>query len=235
VLTFGEIQTLNEIMESQTPAEILAWATSHFGPKLAFASSFGAEDMVLLDLLLEADPEARVFLLDTGRLHQETYDVVEAARKRYGRAFELLTPRTEVLEALLRDQGPNGFYASKEARLACCHVRKVEPLNRALASADAWITGQRRSQSSTRSHLRFAERDMEHGGILKLNPLAAWSEGQVWEYIQERNLPVNALHAQGYPSIGCAPCTRPIAPGEDIRAGRWWWEEPEHRECGLHR
>jgi len=235
MLSFDEIQLLNEKMESQSPPEIVAWASRHFGADLALASSFGAEDMVLLDLLLKADPGGRVFVLDTGRLNQETYDVIEAARARYGRGFELFAPRTEALEALLSEQGPNGFYASVDARHGCCHVRKVEPLARALATAQAWITGQRRSQSVTRAHLRFAERDMEHGGILKLNPLAAWSEAQVWDYIRLHDLPTNALHAQGYPSIGCAPCTRAVAPGEDIRSGRWWWEQPEHRECGLHR
>jgi len=234
-LTFDEIQALNERMEHQPAADILAWASASFGAGLAFASSFGAEDMVLLDLLLKSDRNARVFMLDTGRLHQETYDLVDAAGKRYGRTFEMLTPRTEALEALLKEQGPNGFYTSKEARHACCHVRKVEPLARALSGAEAWITGQRRSQSSTRADLRIAERDMDHGGILKLNPLAPWTEAQVWDYIREQDLPVNALHAKGYPSIGCAPCTRPVPPGEDIRSGRWWWEEPEHRECGLHR
>jgi phosphoadenosine phosphosulfate reductase len=235
MLSFDDIQLIHEKLESLPAPEIVAWAARQFGEGLALASSFGPEDMVLLDLLLKSDPGARVFMLDTGRLHQETYDLVEATRKRYNRDFEILVPRTESLEALLKQQGPNGFYASVEARHACCHARKVEPLARALTMAQAWITGQRRSQSITRAHLRFAERDMEHGGIVKLNPLAAWSETEVWDYIREHDLPVNALHAKGFPSIGCAPCTRAVAPGEDIRSGRWWWEQPEHRECGLHK
>jgi len=229
-----DVQILNEVMAGQRPEEIVAWAVARFGGGLTLASSFGAEDMVVLDLLLAADPQARVFLLDTGRLPQETYDVIEAARQRYGRDFEVFVPNTQALEALLRQQGPNGFYASKENRKGCCHVRKVEPLARALSGAQAWLTGLRRSQSFTRTLLPFIEVDEGHGGILKLNPLAAWSEEQVWAYIRERELPYNALHDKGYPSIGCAPCTRAILPGEEIRAGRWWWEEAEHRECGLH-
>jgi len=229
-----DIRILDEVMTGQSAAEIIAWSVRHFGETLTFASSFGAEDMVVLDLLLGAAPSSRVFLLHTGRLPQETYDVIERARQRYKRDFETFVPRTKELEALLRQQGPNGFYQSKEARKACCHVRKVEPLTRALKGSQAWITGLRRSQSLTRSLLPFVERDDDHGGILKLNPLATWSEDQVWDYIRKHDLPYNVLHDQGYPSIGCAPCTRSIQAGEDLRAGRWWWEEPEHRECGLH-
>lgn len=226
---------MSQLPTFDTAESLLSWAVGHFGQKLTFASSFGAEDMVLLDLLLAADPKARVFILDTGRLHQETYDLIERARLRYGRTFEVYAPQAGPLERLLTESGPNSFYESVEARKACCYVRKVEPLGRALEGVEAWITGQRRAQSQTRTELALVERDEAHGGILKLNPLADWSEEQVWEYIREHKLPYNRLHDQGFPSIGCAPCTRAVQPGEDLRSGRWWWENPAHKECGLHR
>jgi len=235
MFSFEEINAINAELEGREASEIVAWASERFGDRITLASSFGAEDMVLIDLIAKSKAGPRIFLLDTGRLHQETYDVVEAARQRYGLTIDVYAPATEALEALVREQGPNGFYGSREAREACCHVRKVEPLGRALADVDAWITGQRRAQSPTRSLLPYAERDSAHGAILKLNPLIHWSEDQVWDYLRAHDVPVNALHAKGFPSIGCAPCTRAIAPGEDIRAGRWWWEEPEHKECGLHK
>nr|WP_320131368.1 phosphoadenylyl-sulfate reductase [uncultured Holophaga sp.] len=219
----------------KTAEETLTWAVDRFGSKLTFANSFGAEDMVVLDLLLKADPKARVFLLDTGRLHQETYELIDKTRYRYGRGFEVYAPQAPALEQLLTEKGPNSFYDSVEARKACCYLRKVEPLGRALSGVEAWITGQRRRQSLTRTELAQVEIDEAHGGIHKLNPLADWSEEQVWAYIKAHKLPTNKLHDQGYPSIGCAPCTRAIKPGEDLRAGRWWWEDPEHKECGLHR
>ncbi|MEI6518480.1 MAG: phosphoadenylyl-sulfate reductase [bacterium] len=214
--------------------EIISWAVQKFNDKLTFASSFSAEDQVVLDLLLLAKPNANVFLLDTGRLHQETYDVIACTREHYKRAFTVYVPQTEALQNLLDNEGPNSFYRSREARKACCNVRKVEPLSRALAEKDAWLTGLRQSQSVTRTTLQVVEIDEAHGGIYKINPLANWSEKQVWDYIREHNLPYNELHDKGFPSIGCAPCTRPIQPSEDLRAGRWWWEEPDHKECGLH-
>jgi phosphoadenosine phosphosulfate reductase len=229
-----DINALNEKLAALATPAMIAWAVAEFGRDLAFASSFGAEDVVLLDLLLEAKPDTRVFILDTGRLNQETYDVIERARRHYGRSFEVYFPRAEAIEKLVGADGPNSFYHSVEARKACCFARKVEPLGRALAGARAWMTGLRRAQAVTRAGLPLAEIDEAHGKILKLNPLAGWSEEQVWEVIRTRKLPYNALHDQGYPSIGCAPCTRAIQPGEDIRAGRWWWENPEHKECGLH-
>ncbi|HOF89445.1 MAG TPA: phosphoadenylyl-sulfate reductase, partial [Armatimonadota bacterium] len=191
-------------------------------------------DMVVLDLLLRADPAASVLLLDTGRLHQETYDLIQQTRERYGRVFTVYVPQTEALQALLDADGPNGFYRSRAARLACCRVRKVEPLARALAGRAAWLTGLRREQAVTREALPVIERDEAHGGIAKINPLADWPADAVWSYIHEHDLPYNALHEREFPSIGCAPCTRAVRPGEDARAGRWWWEAPEHKECGLH-
>ena len=190
---------------------------------------------MLIDLLMELDPRARVFTLDTGRLHSETYALAQALRDRYGLAIDVYFPRTEALEAMVRAHGVNLFYASVENRKLCCGVRKVEPLDRALEGLDAWITGLRREQAVTRGRVRKVEIDADHGGILKLNPLADWSWDRVWGYIRDRAVPYNALHDAGFPSIGCAPCTRAVRPGEDLRAGRWWWEQDAAaKECGLH-
>lgn len=227
-------ETYNQRLATATAEEIIAWAVQEFGDGLTFASSFGAEDQVVLDLLLSVNQTASVFLLDTGRLHQETYDVIDRTREYYGRVFTVYVPQMDALQQLTEAEGPNSFYRSREARKACCQVRKVEPLARALAGKDAWLTGLRRTQSVTRTDLQLVEVDDAHHGIAKINPLANWSEEQVWAYIREHDLPFNALHDRGFPSIGCAPCTRAIQPGEDLRAGRWWWEEPEHKECGLH-
>jgi len=228
------IAQLASQLENASPQEVLNWAVSQFGPGLTLACSFGAEDVVLLDLLAKADRKPEVFVLDTGRLHEETYNVMERCRIRYGIEFEVYSPDTHRLQELLRSKGPNPFYQSIENRKECCGIRKVEPLRRALQGKLAWITGQRRDQSITRLVLPKVELDADHGGIAKINPLADWNETQVWDYIRANDVPYNALHDKGFPSIGCAPCTRAIEPGEDIRAGRWWWESPEHKECGLH-
>jgi phosphoadenosine phosphosulfate reductase len=217
-----------------TAAQALAWAEARFGASAAIASSFGVEDVVLIDLAAACAPRLRVFTLDTGRLPPQTYEVMEEVRRRYRISIETFFPRREQVEALEREKGFFSFRESVTARKECCGIRKLEPLSRALAGKAAWITGLRREQAVTRAAVEMVERDQANGGILKLNPLVSWTEGQVWQYARERSLPVNALHAQGYPSIGCAPCTRPVAPGEDVRAGRWWWELPEHKECGLH-
>ncbi len=230
----NDIGTLAAQLTGADAAEVIVRAVREFGERLTFACSFGAEDMVVLDLLLQADRHASVFLLDTGRLHQETYDLIDRTREHYGRIFTVFVPQTEALQALLDDAGPNSFYRSRDARKACCHVRKLEPLARALAGKAAWLTGLRREQGITRTALPVVEVDAMHGGIVKINPLAAWSEEQVWAYIHTRGLPYSMLHDRGFPSIGCAPCTRAIQPGDDLRAGRWWWEAPEHKECGLH-
>ena len=215
-------------------AEALAWAESRFGAEAAIASSFAVEDVVLIDLAARHAPSLRLFTLDTGRLHPETYEVMELVRRRYGARIEAFFPDRGEVEALVREQGLFSFRQSVEARKECCFIRKVEPLGRALAGRAAWATGLRREQSITRTAVEVLERDLGHGGIVKLNPLAAWTEAQVWSYAREHRLPVNALHERGFPSIGCAPCTRAVGPGEDARAGRWWWESPEHKECGLH-
>jgi phosphoadenosine phosphosulfate reductase len=199
----------------------------------AFSSSFGAEDMVVLDLIRRDGIAIDVFTLDTGRLPEETYALMQRVEQVYGRCFETLYPDTAAVQALVRERGINGFYESIDNRKACCAVRKVEPLKRALNGRRAWVTGLRAQQSASRADLTARARD-EAFGIEKFNPLHDWTEQQVWEYIRSRDVPYNALHDRHYPSIGCAPCTRAIAVGEDIRAGRWWWESAESRECGLH-
>ncbi len=225
---------LGDRFERSGAEEVLGWALAEYHPRIGFASSFGAEDVVVIDMLVRRQPSARVFTLDTGRLPEETYRLIDAVRERYGLAVEVYAPRADAVEALVREHGVNLFYRSVELRKRCCGVRKVEPLTRALAGLTAWITGLRREQAVTRTAVRKVEVDADHGGIVKVNPLADWTWEQVWDYIRTHGLPYNALHDQGYPSIGCAPCTRAVAPGEDLRAGRWWWERPDTKECGLH-
>ncbi len=221
-------------LEGRSTEEVLKWAVDTFGDRVALACSFGAEDVVLVDLLSKVTDRPRVFAIDTGRLHGETYEVAERLRERYGLSIEAYYPQREAVETLEREQGFYSFRQSLEARHACCHIRKVEPLNRALGQLDAWITGLRREQSVTRTAVQVLERDEAHGGIAKLNPLVDWTNDQVWAHIKEHQVPYNRLHDQGYPSIGCEPCTRAIQAGEHPRAGRWWWESPEQKECGLH-
>jgi phosphoadenosine phosphosulfate reductase len=220
--------------EEENPEAVLRWALSEFHPDIALASSFGMEDIVLIAMMADILPGARVFALDTGRLHEETYEAAEAVRRKLGVRIEWRFPDRAAVEELERSKGLYSFRESLENRHECCRIRKVEPLSRALSGLRAWVTGQRREQAVTRRNLPVVEIDEAHGMILKLNPLAGWTEQQVGEYVRKRGLPVNRLHDMGYPSIGCAPCTRPVAPGEDPRAGRWWWESPEHKECGLH-
>ena len=215
--------------------EILRSGVAAAGGPVSLACSFSVEDVVILDLARELGLQIGVFALDTGRLHEATYEVADAITERYNVTIEWYFPRSEAVEELLRNKGPYSFRESLENRHECCHIRKVEPLSRALKGLSGWITGLRREQSVTRTELAPIEVDELNGGILKINPLLEWSEAQVWEYAREKRVPVNRLHKEGYPSIGCAPCTRPVAPGEHPRSGRWWWENPEHKECGLHR
>jgi phosphoadenosine phosphosulfate reductase len=200
----------------------------------ALASSFGAEDMALTDMIARHALPIAIFTLDTGRLPGETYALIDRVREHYRLPIEVHYPEARALEDYVRESGINAFYRSVELRQRCCAIRKGAPLARALTGRGAWITGQRRAQSITRTGLAIEEFDAEHG-LPKFNPLADWSDGQLWSYLRQHEVPTNPLHARGYPSIGCAPCTRAVEPGEDIRAGRWWWEHPEHRECGLHR
>ena len=211
---------------------LLGEVARSYGPA-ALALSLGAEDMVLLDLVDRLGLGIGAFTLDTGRLHQETYDLLQQARRRYGVAIEIYAPDSADIETYVGAHGPNGFYDSVALRQECCRIRKVRPLARALRGKRAWITGQRRAQSATRGGLALREWDAEHA-LHKFNPLADWSHDDVWAYIRRHDVPHSALHAQGYPSIGCAPCTRAVAPGEDFRAGRWWWEDAAQKECGLH-
>jgi phosphoadenosine phosphosulfate reductase len=212
---------------------LLAHVAQAYAPAV-FASSFGAEDMVLLDSIARARLPIRVFTLDTGRLPQETHDLIDRSRAHYGIAIQIYTPQSDAVQSFVHEHGTNAFYDSVALRQQCCSIRKSEPLRRALSGARAWITGLRRAQGVTRQAIGIEERDATHG-LPKFNPLADWSEDDVWTYLRERRVPWNALHDQGYPSIGCAPCTRAVQPGEDIRAGRWWWERPDQKECGLHR
>ncbi len=221
--------------ESLSPQEILGWALKSFGQKVSLSCSFGApEGLVLLDMMHRIEPASRVFVIDTGRLPQATYDLIDRVRERYDKRIEVIFPRAEDVQAMVSSRGVNLFYESVDARQLCCRIRKVEPLERHLAGLDAWITGLRRDQNVTRNDTLKLQLDEKHGGMLKLNPLADWSSERVWSYVRGRNVPVNRLHAEGYPSVGCDPCSRAVAPGEDERAGRWWWEHPETRECGIH-
>jgi phosphoadenosine phosphosulfate reductase len=210
----------------------LADALARFG-RLVYSNSLGAEAMVLTDIIWTHFPGIDVFSIDTGRLHEETYALLDTLQRRYRRRLRVVYPDARALESLVARQGVNGFYGSLEARLECCRIRKVEPFRRAIAGFPAWITGVRREQSNGRAHGQLEEWDGEYG-LYKLSPLLDWSEDEVWRYISAHSLPYNALHDRHYPSIGCSPCTRAIQPGESRRAGRWWWEQPESRECGLH-
>jgi phosphoadenosine phosphosulfate reductase len=215
--------------------DLLQLVFSELHPQIALACSFQAEESVLIDLIHRTrGSDFRLFTLDTGRLNQETYDCMDAIRSRYGVQIEVFAPQTIALQTMVRQHGQNLFYNSVEQRKLCCGIRTVEPLNRALKGLKAWVTGLRREQAVTRSGMRKAELDKEHGNILKINPLIDWTYEEVWSYIRAHEIPYNGLHDQGYPSIGCAPCTRAVKPGEDPRAGRWWWENSQTKECGVH-
>lgn len=222
-------------LENLTTEELLKWALEKYGDTIALASSFQCEESVLIDLIYKIrGSNFRVFTLDTGRLNEETYEVMEKIRKKYGIRIETQFPERGQVEKLEREKGFYSFRESIENRKECCGIRKVEPLNRMLEHLNAWITGLRSEQSVTRTNTPKVEYDVPRKGIVKINPLINWTSGQVWEYIRKNGVPYNKLHDKGYPSIGCSPCTRPVKEGEDIRAGRWWWERPEQKECGLH-
>ena len=216
------------------PMVVLQQALADHHPRIALACSFSAEDIVVLHMMRSISPEARVFALDTGRLDAETYEVAEQVRRRLNVAIEWYFPDALKIEALVRAKGMFSFRRSIEDRKECCHVRKVEPLRRALAGLSAWVTGMRRDQASTREQLQQIEVDHGHGGIQKVNPIAGWSVEDTWRYVTEHGLPYNRLYDRGYTQIGGQPCTTPVRPGEDPRTGRWRWESAEHKECGLH-
>lgn len=225
---------INEKLQLKIDAvkQLLEQIAADYSPAV-LATSYGAEDMVLMDLIAKFAPQIGIFTLDTGRLPKETYDLMQLVKKHYQLDVEVYYPDTLSIEQFVTNNGPNAFYDSVDLRKQCCGIRKVAPLKRALAGKKAWLTGMRRSQSVTRNELPVSEWDADHE-LQKFSPLTDWSNGEVWKYIRAFDVPFNELHNQGYASIGCAPCTRAITPGEDIRAGRWWWENPETKECGLH-
>jgi phosphoadenosine phosphosulfate reductase len=224
---------LTHSLQGKSPEEVLAFCINKYGNKIGFATSMGAEDQVLTDMIAKINKQANIFTLDTGRLFPETYDLIAKTNKYYGIKINVFFPDYKEVEEMVREKGINLFYESVENRERCCYLRKKEPLKRAFKGLDAWICGLRKDQSVTRFNNQMVEWDEQHG-LLKINPLIDWSEDQVWDYIRKHNVPYNELHDKGFPSIGCQPCTRAIKPGEDVRAGRWWWEQPEKRECSLH-
>jgi phosphoadenosine phosphosulfate reductase len=228
----AELPTVDLEQKAAAVRSLLEEALACHG-RLVYSNSLGAEAMVLTDIIWSHLPRIDVFSIDTGRLYEETYGLLEELQRRYRRTIRVVYPDAAALERLVARQGVNGFYNSIEARLECCRIRKVEPFRRAIAGFPAWITGVRHEQSASRAHAQAVEWDTEHG-LYKISPLLDWSEAEVWQYIRARRLPYNPLHDRHYPSIGCSPCTRAIQPGESRRAGRWWWERQESRECGLH-
>ena len=229
-----KVDELNTKFKNNTAKEILEYFLKNSDDKIALSSSFGAEDQVITDMMLDIDKSANIFTLDTGRLPYETYNVMDSTNLKYNIKVNVYFPNDKDIEDLYKTQGINGFYESIDNRKACCYVRKIAPLKRALKGLDIWVTGLRASQSVTRVNMNAFEYDAGNK-VIKFNPLINWSEEDVWEYIKQNHVPYNKLHDQGYPSIGCAPCSRAIKDGEDVRSGRWWWENPEHKECGLHK
>lgn len=232
--TIENIDELNCRFGDSEPVEVLRHFMEIYGERLALSSSLSIEDQALTDMMLKIDPHVRIFTLDTGRLFPETYQLMDKTNLHYNIKMEVFCPKTESLQCFVHEYGINPFYESIEKRHACCQVRKLEPLARAFQGLEVWVCGLRKAQSVTRTDMRMVEWDERHG-LLKINPLIHWTEEQVWDYVKNNHVPYNQLHDKDYPSIGCEPCTRAVKPGEDIRSGRWWWENPEHRECGLHR
>jgi len=228
------IKKLNDQLSGCSAFEILSYFITEFDGNLAFGSSLGAEDQVITDMIARIDKSSKIFTLDTGRVFPETYRTLDETNKKYGINVEVYFPNSEKVERMVNSKGINLFYESVENRKLCCRIRKIEPLRRAMTNVDVWVTGIRRAQSVTRILTDVVELDNATGRI-KVNPLVDWTEDDVWNYIKENEVPYNKLHDSGFPSIGCQPCTRAIKEGEDIRAGRWWWEDPEQKECGLHK
>jgi phosphoadenosine phosphosulfate reductase len=222
------------MFQNSAPEEVLSWFDTNFKGKITFSTSLGAEDQVITDMLSGFLPPPEIFTLDTGRLFQETYDLIEVTQSKYNLPIAIYFPDAAKVEEMVRSKGINLFYHSIENRQLCCHIRKIEPLKRALTGMEVWVTGMRKEQSVTRARADLIEWDPTYR-IMKVNPLIHWTDQAVWQYIRTRNIPVSELHEKGYPSIGCMPCTRTIQPGEDVRSGRWWWELPEFKECGLHK
>lgn len=230
------LKALNVQYEEKKPEEIIRYIIEKTGAdKIALASSLSIEDQVLTDMLLKINPKARVFFIDTGRHFQETYNLMEETMRRYQFNYEVYAPKSGELETMVSKYGPNFFYESVELRKKCCEIRKVNPLKRVLSTVDGWICGLRREQSLTRQELEIFEWDKGHS-IYKINPIVYWTEENIWEYIKKHNVPYSSLYSNsnGFRSIGCQPCTRAVKPDEDVRSGRWWWEDPDKKECGLH-
>lgn len=229
-----EVERLNGEFEGSSPREVLEWASRNLGSGVALATSFQVQGMALLDMLVGTDPRARIFTLDTGRLPSQTYELMDRVRERYGVNVEVLFPDKMEVEEMVASRGVNLFYRSVENRRLCCQVRKTNPLNGFLRTLDAWISSIRADQTEQRAGARKFEIDYLHGRMLKINPILDWTMERAWDYVRENDVPYNELHDMGYPSIGCAPCTRAVGEGEDPRAGRWWWERDSDKECGIH-
>lgn len=232
-LTIEHIKSFNTRFADAEPVEILDFLYDEYGDKLAFSSSLGAEDQVLTHMIAGLKKHIRIFTLDTGRLFPETLDLLDKTNKRYGINIEVYFPDAGKVEQMVNKKGINLFYESVANRKECCHIRKILPMKRALQGVDVWISGLRSEQSVTRHDLDLAVWDRNFN-LIKVSPLRSWTEDQLFDFIREHNIPYNELHDKGFPSIGCQPCTRAITPDEDVRAGRWWWEQPEMKECGLH-
>ncbi|NQT77799.1 MAG: phosphoadenylyl-sulfate reductase [Bacteroidetes bacterium] len=228
-----QIKELNDLFSDSPAEKVISFFINKYGDKIAFATSLGAEDQILTHIIAGINPQTRIITLDTGRLFPETIDLIETTNLRYNINIKVFFPDAGQVESMVNTKGINLFYESIENRKECCHIRKILPLTRAMSGTEAWISGLRSEQSVTRKDLKLLEWDSNFN-LIKINPLRNWSEEQVWEYIHTHNIPYNKLHDNNYPSIGCQPCTRAVNPGDDIRAGRWWWEQPEHKECGLH-
>jgi thioredoxin-dependent adenylylsulfate APS reductase len=228
------INAASDRFEHASAEELLAWALERFHPRMAISAAGGVDGMAIIDMAWKINPDVRVFTLDTGRLPAETYTLFEDIREKYGIDVEFEFPDRVAVEKLITAEGPNLMYKSVDLRISCCEIRKVQPLKRKLATLDAWVAGLRREQWRTRKNIAKVELDRDHGGIVKLNPLADWTADEVWEYVRKNDVPYHELFDHGYASIGCAPCTRPVDPGESERAGRWWWEAETDKECGIH-
>ncbi len=231
------IDQLNETLKGKTPQELINFFVENYAGAVALSSSLSIEDQVLTDMVVNADPKTekcRIFTLDTGRLFPETYSLIEKTNMCYGIKIEVMFPQSDAVEQMVKEEGVNLFYKGIESRKRCCGVRKMEPLRRAFSGLKVWICGLRKEQSITRADMKAIEWD-EGNQLIKVNPLIDWTEAETWEYIKSKGVPYNVLHERGFLSIGCQPCTRAVEEGEDIRAGRWWWENPEQKECGLHK
>lgn len=233
-ITATLVDKLNDLLDSKPAEVVLDYMFHSFEGKVGFSTSLGLEDQVITHMLTSIDKSAYIFTLDTGRLFPETYDLIDLTSKKYDISIKVFFPEAQSVQEMVNEKGINLFYDSIENRQLCCSVRKLEPLKRAFEGLDAWVCGLRKGQSPTRKDIKTVEWDSKNE-IIKVNPLINWSLDDIWNYIREHKVPYNRLHDKGFPSIGCQPCTRAVMPGEDIRAGRWWWENPDTKECGLHK